>query len=113
MRLGQAIKTFREQRELTLEELAYRADTTKSSVSRIENDDQSPSLDMLERLAAALGVKVYQVMAAAEDEALPISAASPEENALVGQYRAMEPESRYHLEAIAAALAIPQTKKRP
>ena len=105
MKLGTALKEIRDEARMTQDDLAERAGTTKSSVSRIENEEQVPSLDMLERLAAALGVKVYQVMARAEGSELPVSKASKEERELLRELKAMEPDVREHYLAIARGLA--------
>jgi transcriptional regulator with XRE-family HTH domain len=105
MKLGAAVKSMREEADVTQEELAERAGTTKSSVSRIENEEQAPSLDMLDRLAAALGVKVYQIMARAEGTALPVAKASREERELLREIKAMEPDVRDHYLAIAKTIS--------
>lgn len=105
MKLGTALKAIRNEAGITQDDLAEHAGTTKSSVSRIENDEQVPSLDMLERLAAALKVKVYQVMARAEGTALPVAKASKEERELLRELRKMEPGVREHYLAIARGLA--------
>jgi len=102
--LGTALKAIRDETGITQDDLAERAGTTKSSVSRIENDEQAPSLDMLERLAAALKVKVYQIMARAEGTALPVAKASKEERELLRELKAMEPDVREHYLAIARGL---------
>lgn len=105
MKIGPAIRKLREERKLTLDELAFDANTTKSSLSRIENGTQTPSLGLLCAISSELGVKVYQVMALAEEIELPVATTTFAENELLTHYRAMEPESRYHIEAIATALA--------
>lgn len=105
MKLGAALKGIRDEAGITQDDLAERAGTTKSSVSRIENEEQVPSLDMLERLAAALGVKVYQVMARAEGAALPVARASEDERELLRELKAMDQDVREHYLAIARGLA--------
>ena len=104
MKLGTALKALRTETGITQDDLAEHAGTTKSSVSRIENDEQVPSLDMLERLAAALEVKVYQIVARAEGAALPVAKASREERELLRELKAMEPDVREHYLAIASGL---------
>lgn len=105
MKLGYALKAIRDELGITQDDLAERAGTTKSSISRIENDGQMPSLDMLERLAAGLDLKVYQVMARAEGTALPVDKASKEERELLRKLKAMEADVREHYLAIARGLA--------
>lgn len=105
MKIGPAIRQLREERGLTLDELAFEADTTKSSLSRIENGTQTPSLGMLCAIATQLGVKVYQIMALAEGDALPVAAETPDETSLLSKYRAMEPEARDTYAKLAAMIS--------
>lgn len=105
MNIGKAVRALRDQEELTQDDLADRAGTTKPSISRIENGEQIPSIDMLERVAAALNVKVYQLCALAEGVRLPIAKATQEEMQIINRYRVMESEAQYHLTAVALALA--------
>lgn len=58
MHIGQAIKKKREEQGATQEEVAFRAGTDASNLSRMERGLQKPSLDMLEALAKALGTPV-------------------------------------------------------
>lgn len=105
MKLGEAVKAMRDEAELTDDQLADKAGTSKASISRIENNKQTPSLDMLERIAAALDVKVYQIFARAEGITLPIAKAAPVERDLIREFRAMEPTVQDHYLAIARGLA--------
>ena len=52
---------------MTQEELAARAKVDRTYISDIENDKVSPTVDMLERLCAALGVRVSTIIARVED----------------------------------------------
>lgn len=61
MNIGQVIRQIREARNATLEEIAHIADTNASNLSRIERGVQGYSADTLERIAAALGVKVAEL----------------------------------------------------
>jgi transcriptional regulator with XRE-family HTH domain len=57
--LASAIKSLREERELTQRELARRAGLTNAYIVMLEKGTRAnPSLDVLTRLAAALGVSV-------------------------------------------------------
>jgi transcriptional regulator with XRE-family HTH domain len=58
MHIGQSIKKKREEQGATQEEVAFRAGTDASNLSRMERGLQKPSLDMLEQIAAALGTTV-------------------------------------------------------
>ncbi|GIN38263.1 MULTISPECIES: helix-turn-helix domain-containing protein [Heyndrickxia] len=57
--IGQRIKKFRLQKQLSLSELAERAGIAKSYLSSIERNLQSnPSVQFLEKIAAVLGISV-------------------------------------------------------
>ena len=59
MPLGQRLRTLREQQRLTQVELARKAHLTQPALSRIEEGHvQQPRLNVLKRLAQALGVGV-------------------------------------------------------
>lgn len=104
MKLGAAIKALRDDRKLTLDELADMTGSTKPNLSRIEGG-QWPRPELLEALADALNVKVYQLFARAEGITLPLSDETQSEQKVLSSYRAMEPEARYHFEAVAEALS--------
>ena len=55
-RFGLAVKTVREARNLTQEELAHRAGIHRTYLSDIERGSRNPSLVNLDRLAGALGL---------------------------------------------------------
>lgn len=104
MKLGSAIKSIRKDRGFTLDELADEAGTTPANLSRIEGG-QWPRPELLEALAKVLDVYIYQIFARAEGVVLPNSDELKGERNVITHYRTMEPESRYHLEAVAEALA--------
>jgi XRE family transcriptional regulator, master regulator for biofilm formation len=57
--IGERIKKYRLQREMSLSELAEKAGVAKSYLSSIERNLQSnPSLQFLEKIASVLGVSV-------------------------------------------------------
>lgn len=60
--LGERIRRFRTLADLTLEQLAERADLDSQYVGFIERGQGKPSLDALQRLAAALSVKVSDLL---------------------------------------------------
>lgn len=62
-RIGQRVRLLREQRGLSVAELARRADILRPNLSRLESGKHMPSLDTLERVAAALGTTVAEVVA--------------------------------------------------
>ncbi|MGH8237863.1 MAG: helix-turn-helix domain-containing protein [Steroidobacteraceae bacterium] len=54
--LGKRLRRLRQARALTLGQLAHRADLARSTVSKIENEQMSPTFDLLQKLAAGLGI---------------------------------------------------------
>jgi len=56
--LGQKVRSLREQKEITLRELARRAEVSPSFVSDLEMGRRFPSPQNLRKLAGALGVAV-------------------------------------------------------
>jgi len=60
--LGARINKIRKQRGLTQYQLADMVNADVSTVNKIENNKAKPSLGMLEKLAAALGVKVTDLL---------------------------------------------------
>ncbi|MBU1692309.1 MAG: helix-turn-helix domain-containing protein [Gammaproteobacteria bacterium] len=106
MDIGSIIERLRKQKGLSQDELADKAGTTKSNLSRIEKDNQWPRPDTLEAITAALDIKVYQLFAIAEGERLPVGATEfkKEEWELIGSYRAMEEEQQSAYLALAKAM---------
>lgn len=58
MQIGDVLRKVRESRGERLLEVALRAGTDGGNLSRIERNEQRPSLDLLERLAEALETPV-------------------------------------------------------
>jgi transcriptional regulator with XRE-family HTH domain len=67
--LGTKIKHLRLLNELRMADLAERAECSESLLSKIENGRVTPSLNLLNRVAAALGTTVSELFAS--DERLP------------------------------------------
>ncbi|MGI8588049.1 MAG: helix-turn-helix domain-containing protein [Chloroflexia bacterium] len=65
MQLGPNLRAARTRRGMTLAALAAASGLSKGFISQVENDKTSPSLDTLERLAAALGVTVVDLLRSA------------------------------------------------
>ena len=65
MGIGQRIREFRKMRKMSQAELAYKANTEPSSISRWETEKGKPSASSLRCLADALGVSVGKIL---EDE---------------------------------------------
>ncbi|MES3039581.1 MAG: helix-turn-helix transcriptional regulator [Pseudomonadota bacterium] len=66
MKIGLVIKGLRIEQGLKLEALANDLELATSTLSRIESGRRNPSLDVLEALAEALGVKVSDIFHEAE-----------------------------------------------
>lgn len=60
---------YRQEKGLTQEQLSERVDVVRSFICALENGKKQPSLDMIFRLAAALGVKPGELVDAAADKA--------------------------------------------
>ena len=67
MGIGQRIKELRKMRKMSQAELAYKASTEPSSISRWETEKGKPSASSLKNIANALGVSVGRIV---EDEEL-------------------------------------------
>lgn len=61
--IGKRIKAARQKAGMSQEELAQAIGSTKSAVSRYEAGKRQPSYDQLQRIAAALGVPVQELIA--------------------------------------------------
>lgn len=74
MDIGRAIYAVRKENGLKLEEVALDAGTDAGYLSRIETGSRKPSLPMLEKIAAAMEVRVSLIVAMAEGESIPDAA---------------------------------------
>jgi transcriptional regulator with XRE-family HTH domain len=59
--LGEAIRASRKRAGLSQERLAEKADLSTVFISRVERGKESPSMDSLVKIAAALSVTVRQL----------------------------------------------------
>lgn len=73
MKIGSVVRARRIERGITQEALALELDTATSTLSRIEKDQRTPSLDLLIRLAGALDMPTSDLLRAAE-QASPATA---------------------------------------
>jgi transcriptional regulator with XRE-family HTH domain len=64
--LAAAVRRLREEHDVTIEALAYRANITSSSLARIELAQASPGWDTVRRIMDALGLSVSQLAKAVE-----------------------------------------------
>ena len=70
--IGQRIKKYRLQNEMTLSELAEKAGIAKSYLSSIERNIQSnPSISFLEKIASVLQVNVHALLEDEKDRTNP------------------------------------------
>lgn len=76
--LGQRLKTLRQQKGLTQEQLADRLLVTRQAVAKWENDNGTPDVDNLMRLADAFGISLDALVG--RDNAAP---QSPDESVRV------------------------------
>jgi len=83
-RLGTRLRALRQDRKLTQEELAERAEIHPTFLAKIEAGQRLPSLEVIWRLAGALGVPVTSVVSATDDR----EGASPEDR-LIGELVAL------------------------
>ena len=111
MNLGNVLRRLRVERGWSQEELAHRCGTTATSISRIETGRHGASDTLATLIARELGLKLYQLVALAENEkALSIPALGKtqsvkEEEAVVGFFRAMPKEQRELYKAIGRSFA--------
>ncbi len=66
LRFAARLKEVRQARNLTQAELARQAQIALSHFSKLESGDASPGLDLLDRLAEALGITVMELLPQAE-----------------------------------------------
>lgn len=61
LKLGEKVRDIRLRQKWTLDEASKRAGLAKSTLSKIENEQISPSFDVVQKLAAGLGIDVPQL----------------------------------------------------
>lgn len=59
---GPVLRRFRQEKDLSQEELAALLDVSPSHISRMESDMKMPSLEMLFRLSHALKIKPHELI---------------------------------------------------
>ena len=70
LRLGERVRQIRLARNWTLEEAARRAGLARSTLSKIENAQMSPTFDAVQKLARGLGIDVPQLFSPAPAHAV-------------------------------------------
>jgi transcriptional regulator with XRE-family HTH domain len=61
LKLGEKLRELRRSHGLTLDEVSKRTGLAKSTVSKIENEQVSPSFEVVQKLAAGLGIDIPQL----------------------------------------------------
>lgn len=59
--LGRRVRELRKERDWTLERAAKEAGLARSTLSKIENDQMSPTFDLMKKLALGLGIDLPQL----------------------------------------------------
>ena len=65
LKLGERVRSLRQARNWTLEQAAQRAGLARSTLSKIENEQMSPTYDAVQKLARGLGIDVPQLFSPA------------------------------------------------
>ncbi len=61
-RLAQNLRRLRQAKDWSQEELAHQTDIHRTYVSDLERGRRNPSIDVIERLAKGLGVKLGELL---------------------------------------------------
>ena len=64
--LAGKLRELRQERGITQERLAFLAQLHPTYISMLENGRKSPTVDALERISCALGVRISTIFASAE-----------------------------------------------
>lgn len=67
-KLGRRISEIRKIKGITQEGLAEKADLTVSYISKIETGKKNPTIAVIEKIAQAMGVDIYQLFVNLEPE---------------------------------------------
>lgn len=89
--LGRAIRTLRQEKDLSLSQLALDATLDKGYLSRVERGLKVPSIAIILRIAAALDVSVAQLFGAAEEHKLVFVTRADERDELTAR------DDSYHM----------------
>ena len=68
LKLGQRIREIRRRNHWTLEDAAKRTGLARSTLSKIENEQMSPTFDVVRKLAAGLEIELPQLFVATESD---------------------------------------------
>ncbi len=67
LKLGEKVRAIRQSHNWTLDEAGKRTGLAKSTLSKIENEQVSPSFDVVQKLAAGLGIDVPQLFVSSSE----------------------------------------------
>lgn len=67
LRLGERVREIRRSRNWTLEEASRRTGLARSTLSKIENEQMSPTFEAVQKLAKGLGIDVPQLFTPARE----------------------------------------------
>ncbi len=73
---GERLRSLRRERGLTQEEVALRADITTSYYGQIERGSANPSVTLLEKICAVMGISISDIFTNADTNPLTIDALS-------------------------------------
>ena len=62
VQLGQNIRKIREKKKISIEDLCYNINTTKRTLSRIENGNKRLSIMYCEKIASSLEVPLWKLL---------------------------------------------------
>ena len=68
LNLGERVRELRKAKGWTLEQAAVQAGLARSTLSKIENDQMSPTFDAVRKLATGLGISVPQLFTAPKSD---------------------------------------------
>ena len=98
--LGQRIKYLRKRAGMSASRLASKAGLTQSHLSKLETGAAKPSLEALERICQAMGVRLAEFFAAGEEQ--PGLPAHIDE--LLQELKSLTPKQATHLREFVAAM---------
>jgi transcriptional regulator with XRE-family HTH domain len=101
-RIANRVRALRDEHGLSLDALAERSGVSRSNISLIERGQSSPTAQVLDRLASALGVALASLF----DECEPVAVPSPLSRA-ADQAEWTDPQSGYIRRNLSPAAASP------
>lgn len=69
-RLGPRVRGIRRERDWTLEEVSNRTGIARSTLSKIENEQVSPSFEAVQKLVAGMGIDIPQLFVPSSDSSV-------------------------------------------